>query len=168
MQHTLDIVTVGDRRCNGISNPQTDKEFIICSIVGRSDGLAFQQFEIRFHVWSSIAGLSSRSGRIPSVINRMIRKLLAVSKGTESKNICLSLFRSLLRHQAYRVQQTHRIIKTTKCVHIRLHRFPSARSSTSIATRLITTEAQAKQLRCGEMVRYCYRGLCSSCFKMSC
>lgn len=44
----------------------------ICSIVGRSNGFVVQQFWMRFHLSFSIAGLNSRSGRLPFRIRRLI------------------------------------------------------------------------------------------------
>ena len=44
----------------------------ICFIDGRSEGMAFQQSSMSFHVFSSIFGLSKRTGRPPLASSRII------------------------------------------------------------------------------------------------
>ena len=59
----------------------------ICSIEGRSEGLAFQHCKIRSHVSYSILGLSNRGGRTPTVTSRKISYSFFSTKGMVSNNI---------------------------------------------------------------------------------
>ena len=71
--------------------------FTISSIVGRLEGMEFQQRWMRFHMLSAILGFSNRWGRFPFARSRIIWISLIPWKGTVSKNVWLFIRHSIWR-----------------------------------------------------------------------
>ena len=69
---TLLSIASNDERVSD-SEGRIGADITTCSIVGRSEELAFQQFSMSFQVLSDIFGFSNRSGRFPFMTSQLMR-----------------------------------------------------------------------------------------------